>query len=258
MNFKYQYEFLSNYDIDEFIFPRHFDPTYQVKVSDLVERFKKEKNCSEIYNNLTVTTRPYSLYDYVKSLQKEYGNKVASFQFPNYLVLTKHDYFLQKIYSNQLTEMNKDISVLSYENPSRNTYLKYEIGSDSQSQRHFNSFKVLGKFVECLNESKLANRLDLSNLWRNSIKSCLKNRAGKSIINTDLTISINPHSVTFVEPGATNQSIIVPDEYGFVSHFRVLDIGTATAENKNNVYWNTIQQLRLDIEYFLFLVKIFG
>jgi hypothetical protein len=83
--------------------------------------------------------------------------------------------------------------------------------------------------------------------WRNPLVGLVRNHGGKSISNTDLIYSLNPHYATKMKTGMKRQHVDV--EFGFHSHFRNADLTT------NTIMEFPIYMLKVDIEYFMYLVR---
>jgi hypothetical protein len=121
---------------------------------------------------------------------------------------------------------------------------------------YFQSFKNLSRRIEHLDKLYFLNEKNgLDAKWRNILLSFLSTqRLGKSIFNTDLVLSINPHKSDRTRPDAA--CVKVPMDLGFVSHFRDEDISTKINSHQfahvNNF---PIRHLVLDFEYFLFLMR---
>ncbi len=185
-----------------------------------------------------------------------FGSKISMFAFENFLVLQKANEFFEKILRDDFAWVDGQTGQrnLEYVNENRRTHLRFKISNSSSDLNYFQSFKVLKNLTKCLNQSILEAHVNwLPNRWRNPLVSLLNNRYGKSISNTDFVYSLNPHSATQVKYGYEKK--FVSAEHGFASHFRVEDIGTAVASTGNHYLEFSIQMLKVDVEYFLFLVN---
>jgi hypothetical protein len=203
----------------------------------------------------------YSMFEYIEGLHKAFGTNIAMFGFENFLVLQLAEPFYEKILRDDFASVDAQSGrkILHYVNQKRHTHLSFKIENSASDLSYFQSFKTLRNFTKYLNETVLgANVKYLTHRWRNPLVSLLNNRYGKSISNTDFVYSLNPHSATQVKGGTEKR--FVPVEYGFVSHFRVEDIVTDVASTGDHYLDFSIHMLKVDIEYFLFLVanyKIF-
>lgn len=246
--------YLTNYDIDEFIFPRLFNKNYQ---QDLLEQPRDNLNMYEKFNNdVQKAYRRHNMLDYINYLNSIFGERVAQFHFENYLILNEYEHLYDKIFLNVLNREN-GMLVLDYENHQRQTNLRFRIDENNRADMsYFESFKVLSQLVST-HKTKYINQTSewlskIGSKWQNPLASLLDNRNGKSIFNTDYTISINPHKATRIR--ADSFRISVPIKYGFASHFRDEDISSRD-EYGPKVYTYPIRTLVLDIEYFYFLMS---
>jgi hypothetical protein len=82
---KYIYDYISNYDIDELIFPRRDFLTPE-----------ENKICSGVCFNKSFNIS-YSMVEYNQNLIGQYGENVSYFRFDNFLVLGKPEYLAEKI-----------------------------------------------------------------------------------------------------------------------------------------------------------------
>ena len=76
-------------------------------------------------------------------------------------------------------------------------------------------------------------------------------RWGKSIIDTNLTETLNHHSCDTFSRGKKFDTLLT---MGYVSHFRTDISGFLQTDNKKFPFSNVFT----DVEYYLFLCKIFG
>jgi hypothetical protein len=265
-NYKHNYKYLTNYDIDEFIFPRQFNKNHFHELSEreltaVVLNFNKQKS------NFSICGSGSLISDFIQRLVNLYGTRVAYFHFENFLVLNEHENLMDKINNNVLLSVNGGRTLyLDYENTERRTNMRFLIRNDSSwwpasgnsDTAYFQSFKNLSHYIKRLDKVyflKEKNRLELK--WRNVLMSIVSTfRPGKSIFNTDLVLGISPHNSMRIMPDTVR--VRVPMDLGFVSHFRDEDISTKLNENQfahvNNF---PIRHLVLDMEYFLFLVSAY-
>jgi hypothetical protein len=267
--------------VDEIIFPRQLlaNPVAQLDAArELTSRGQVANKC-EHYSNLSsmrnvsssaVATRlpnrttRYSMIDYIDSLASMYGGgaHVAVFDFRDFLVLERVDYMFHKILHDKFTLLNgsseteeKMIKTLEYVNEKQQTSVRYHLGrqdKNSSFAEYLHSFKQLHGVIKCLNETVLTSTSRLMSRWRNPLVTLINNRPGKAICNTDFVYSLNPHTANEVRKGAVKQRVDVAA--GFVSHFRPMDTSTQF-RNEGKFMTMDIDMLKVDIEYFLFLVN---
>jgi len=242
LNFKYEYEYTSNYDIDEFVFPRLVQTSDQIKLFDSV-RQSKNKTCFPMKTNKSELIK-YDLYNYTKYLHNLLGgSSVAYLQFYNTFMLLEFRNLLENIL--KYTTGN----TIQYPKDNRTDSLKI---TDS-SKKLIDDFKQMIPLVDCLNET---NKITMSSdfyksKWNNAYSLRSYSRLGKSIFVTDSTLTVNVHGADNVLSGTSVKS--VPLNYGFVSHFRdFLDVGYEAKINSD------FDILKFDLEYYLFFSNLFA
>lgn len=245
MNFKYAYEYVSNYDFDEFIFPRNFKKNYHLSLDS-----GAGQSCNNIYKSVQKNApKEYNIYKYVKRLTKLYGNNVAYFLFENVLFFNDFELIKEKI--SEVDGLFKQVD--------------YNISSDLDSNitYHFNNASILftidrkndlkflrsipefQHYVNCLNKTIRENEF-FNYKWNNPYATVVNNRKGKSIYNTEHTESYNQHFADNIM--SKSKKKIVPLEMGFVNHFRDDDLRV------NATY--PFSYVVFDIEYYNFLYKL--
>lgn len=231
LNFKHEYEFTTNYDFDEFIFPRKFN-------TDSPKPFVSN-GPSSCLNSMAKFDFNYSMYEYATSLMQEYGNKIANFHFENVVFLTIPE---------SIEFVEKLVSL-----PSDTVYLTDASGarlgvrvSKSQIRKIYELLDVEDT-IQCLNKTIRANT-KLDSIWNVPFALMINNRWGKSLYNTNLTITFNQHHTDNRERGA--RELKVPLDRGFVSHFREHFRGFLTDQTYS--FYN----FRLDLEYYQFLAHL--
>jgi hypothetical protein len=244
MNYRYSYEYLSNYDVDEVIFPRNFQTNFQ---EDVLKQ-SSDASCKQIYSKheerMHSHCLKYDIYDYVTRLQRMYGPYVSSFSFNHFQMLAQYDEFMKKIDSTSMFESNSE-NTLVYTSK-KDTQVEFLI--PKKSTYYFSLLKKLTNLTRCLNRTFLtSSRAMLNYKWTNVMAAPFRNRLGKSIYNCNMTMSINQHGANLVALGTYKAS--VDHEFGFVSHFRSDDTSQASQE--------PITNLKFDIENMFFLINSF-
>jgi hypothetical protein len=262
-NYKHIYKYLTNYDMDEFIFPRRFDKNHFHELSER-ELDAAETQC--VSSNKSNYINGGLISNYIQRLVQFYGTRVAYFHFENYLTLNEHENLMDKIANSVLLTFNGGRTLyLDYENIEKRTNLRFRIRNDSswwsilrngsEDMTYFQSFKYLNNRIKRLDSLYFSNETCvLDAKWRNVLMSFVSaRRPGKSIFNTDLVHSINPHNSMRIKPDSVR--VHVPIDLGYVSHFRDEDISTKFSHGQfAQVNYFPIRHLVLDMEYFLFLV----
>ncbi|RNA26800.1 hypothetical protein BpHYR1_000760 [Brachionus plicatilis] len=186
MKSKFEYEYLTNFDFDEFIFPRMY---HTKRVTELTT----DQNCTG-----KIFSQKANMYQYVKRLESIYGNNIA------------------------IDNLNIKLAVNSYTD-------KFYISSYRKNKDYF----------ECMNSTIMKNNC-LSSKWNNYLGVLVNNRYGKSIYNTNLTLSYNQHHSSYIKWNSFRVTVSL--YHGFVSHFRDTELG-----------WKkrySVQNLFIDSEYY--------
>jgi hypothetical protein len=242
LNFKYEYEYTSNYDIDEFVFPRLDHTIDQINLFDSV-RQTQNKTCNPIKINNSVLMK-YDLYNYTKYLQNLLGgSSVAYLQFYNTFMLLEFRNLLENIL--KYTTGNS----IQYPKDNRTDSLKI---TDS-SKKLIKDFKQMIPLIDCLNETNKINMniMFYKSKWNNAYSLRSYSRLGKSIYVTESTQTVNVHGADNVSPGTSVKT--VPLNYGFVSHFRdFLNVGYEASIKSD------FDILKFDLEYYLFFSNLFA
>jgi hypothetical protein len=229
-SFKYEYEYLANYDFDELIFPRR-----QLNTQESIKCFSNDSD------------RDLSLYSYADNLFQYFGRyTTASLKFE------------QDMYSEIKSNILKFIGdiLISHEkriirlNMTENYYVDYEIKKTHFHLNYINELKNLFKtFSKCFLEPRKSLFNDSSFIkWRKPFAFLMDIRDGKSIFNTEYTIAINQH-FSFSNLFATKTQKI-PIEMGYSSHIR------DHIEGFFNKQKSPITYFILDMEYYKFITDL--
>ncbi len=243
---------MTNYDTDEFILPRHLDRDFHETIE-----FDLNFDCNDTWRNVTTQIehkKPnFNLYNYVVKLIDKYGPNVAHFEFDHFLYVSQFEYLFEMIANNSI-EINKngDRSLVYMHT---NTILRFKV--PNSKFKYFRHLKRLKTLIKCLNETYLfddsSNQTKLHFKWSNSLMMPFTSRPGKSIFNTNYTISINQHNGNLQTP--KSRTVNVDSKLGFVSHMRDQD-----PYFLNKVMFS-LSDLKVDVEYLYFLIvnrKIFS
>lgn len=245
LNYKYQYEYVTNYDFDEIIFPRKFD-VYET--SSVENAFK---NCNQsIIEKSSAINKTYNIYEYANRLFNYYGkNRLTSITFQNSIFIKSNiniELFFNQLFNNKekfFIFLAKKFELKISQNSSINFLMKnyhdYEYSKDVYK---------LYNYAKCLKVNSIKNFEKNFNLFISIVMNS-NGREGKSIFNTDNTESINQHYAS--NKKFLTYRYILPVNRGFTSHFR----------EKYDSFFNhqsiPINYLLIDIEYYLFLLSYF-
>jgi hypothetical protein len=235
-SFKYSYEFVTNYDFDEFIFPRKFTPTH-----DLTYTVNAQLNC--INNSITLPfLSSYDLYNYTLELMRTRANEtVGSLHF-------EHMLFFDTIPENVSQNLaNNDVRKIQFEyKKDLRFYLSLNSVEDFSLANYFVNTKSL---VECLNKTIRASGKVKNDekIWNRVYTVWMDRRKGKSIYNTNYTEFINQH---FADLTSGNGVIFnVPVDRGYASHFRD-DLNYQFFHSQT---YKLSKHFRIDLEFYYFL-----
>jgi hypothetical protein len=254
MSYRYEYEFLTNNDIDEIIFARNSSTSFHRSInfnSNKTAENGDGHNCSSVYQSheglMETECFKFDMYAYAVKLHRIYGWDVAFFEFDHYLFLSYYDVMMRMIQNENLTTEGLDRYLL-YNNYIDNK-VKYTVHSEDE-KKYFKLVRQLTNLTRCLNATFLVNNpARLHHKWTNVITVPFLNRPGKSLFNTNNTISINQHSGSRLEPG--KKPIKVDAKYGYLGHYRNTDTWSMGMNRKS------ITQIHFDIEYLYFLIRSF-
>lgn len=216
MRHKNDFEFLTNLDFDEFIFPRLHDTLFYDT---------KSNSCN--------------MYDYTKRLQNKYGYNIAYFQFDHMLILQNFNDFINKLLHLKM----KQYQSIKYEQNAK--YIKFEL-------KTVEDINILKKYQNITLEVNKLNRTLYNNhfhsKWNNLYGFKMNIRDGKSIFVTDYVQSYNQHFAVHISSNKRGLSVPLID--GYVSHFRDDISGFIIDKTLPFNY------LRFDLEYYLYFLNI--
>lgn len=231
LNFKYEYEFTTNYDFDEFIFPRKFPSNNYT--------YFNSQSTNDCKNSLTQFSFNYSMYEYAMRLTQTYGPNVGFFHFENVMFLTvpENVWFIEKL----LSPVQERIK------------LRVSSGNEATFKISPRNFKQIDEIfqlqmlVECLNVTITEkNRFD--SIWNVPYAILINYRWGKSLYNTNLTITYNQHHSDYLE--SSGRRVFVSIDDGYVAHFRENFGSFLNGECYSFSYF------RFDLEYYQFLAYL--
>ena len=239
INYKYKYELLTNYDIDEVIFPRLMQMNETKKYESL--------HCNKV---LRAYEETYNIYDYAIRLMKDNGRKkYPCLMFKNVVFLPRNAQlgnFLNQLESK--ISKNKDALIPYYDSDNKvQVKFKVETKDFSKASEALDFHKIMTCFIkrDYTDAVKIADEL------KRHIGVYFPSRWGKSIINTNLTETINHHSCD----APSNLKHEADLNVGFASHFRS-NIDVILNEVNNTVY--PFASIVNDIEFSIFLNNLFA
>lgn len=244
LTFKWQYEFTTNYDFDEFIFPRllrasaqNIDP--RLLGPNNTSNSSQDRNCGLLNQEIS----QYSLYEYAKRLNKIANGKVAVFRFKHVVFMhNDHMAFLKKLFASNVTITKEELVDYYYMNTNKKIIFKVL----SYQKGYIDQIRSSQEAIECLNKTISKNEM-FDSIWNSPYAIHVNNRFGKSIFNTDLTETYNQHHSDVNAPDSMVYD--VPMELGYASHYR---------EYIDGFFFNQIYSFNhffVDIEYYKYLAN---
>lgn len=230
-NAKYEYDYLTNYDFDEFILPRKY-PTSEY----LTIKPELDSNCSNFINS-SLKQDNKNIVIYANKLLAKYGKNSAFFEFSDFQLLED----VEQIKTNLLSKNKSE--KLEYSKSHSHFTIKFE--NLQQKKLYENQFILLQPFIDCLNKTIRSDKY-LSSKWNNLYGVIVDNRQGKSIFLTNNTLTIHPHSALSIKP--FTKGVKIPIEIGNAVHIR--DSNSAFRENKKP------NKFSIDLEYYTFLYNL--
>jgi hypothetical protein len=234
LKYKYTYEYLTNYDIDEIIFPRF------LSTNSFENLFDDQTTCKSVKLMDESKLKQYNIYDYIESLFKKYNNdEIGSLKFEHVVFIEDH----QNLTRDLLNFHQEKESVFKFNYI--NNYIDFKI--NAKNRILIQNFKQIIQLVKCLNETYMKN--DRFNYkWNNLYATKIDIRDGKSIFKTDHVESFNQHFAKKLKPGVKIFNVPISD--GFVSHMRDHLFGFFRGQTYSFDY------LKFDFEYYLYLISI--
>lgn len=196
-NFKYTYEFVTNYDFDELIFPR------KNSINN-----KSDLTCDLSYKS------DYNIYNYADRLFRIYSKKskknIGTIHFEHVLFVDHTEDFINKIMKPFIGNSTSRLIGLVQ----GNNILKLSIKKKNYNQ------EIVSKSISTINcLNKTINKINMLKKWNKPYGFLINSRYGKSIYNTNFTEIINQHYVDLLEKNATWIRLSINE--GFSSHFRI-------------------------------------
>ena len=240
LSFKYVYEYVTNYEIDEIIMPRIGD--------SLTKDFDK---CEEKIDCTSIKT--LSLYDYSVKLFKSHGKyKVASMAF-EYVYFVKFgskldDFFKSINNALLLNDTNKvetesnyvTLAIDALANEGQRKHLKFVY--KPKHVDHMKRILQAYKSIKCLRKTSMHDTFDRLMFIK------VDGKMGRSIFNTNFTETISKHHAMTINLAANMKLLPIDIEHGFVGHYR----------DEPFTYFQTavfeITLFDFDIEYYLFFL----
>jgi hypothetical protein len=236
---KYKYQYVSNLDHDELIMPRRFSIYHHETIA---RNLSNKTSCEDVYKNQTNANS--NIYEYFANLQKQYGKRVSTFRFNNFIYMTQTNQIFEDIFRNP-TSTNYTFKDMRLRSPinSKNDMI------------YFNSLKMIKNLTDCLDRKYLDQKLAGPNRKYANVMAKFMKFNSKCVFNTDFVDSIKAHNPDSVK--ANTNEVTIPVEQGVLNHYRDHDYGYAGGEG-NFFPAESIRDWIVDLEFFSFLVKHFN
>ena len=205
---RHSYAYLTNYDFDELLFPRH------MPVDDFAPLFDA-RNTSSCLQPISSTVK-YDIYTYAERLVAKYerglwSRRVAALHF---------EHFLAMPIKNENAKNDLEVHDIINEHGEINFRLNGRLVTTSISSNadvsSVQMYKKLIALTQCLiNNTRIKN---FDRLWTSPFLLRVDGRYGKSLIVTDFTETLNQHGPDTIAPNS--QFKFVSFEDGISSHYR--------------------------------------
>ena len=237
LNFKYEYELLTSYDVDEIIFPR-------LNLMDNLKKFESF-DCSV---DIQTFNPKYNLYNYGINLLNSFGrDNIPCLMFKHVVFLPNGPELESLILEISDLIESKAEGKVSYNGKNKESRVSHDISKQNFDQA--NDVVKFHKISSCLNKLYIKNE-NVGAEFQRYLAVYFDSRYGKSIIHTNLTETLNHHSCDTFTHGLKYDT---PLNYGFASHFRAVIDGFLQGD-RGFPFKNVFS----DIEYYLFLCNTLG
>lgn len=223
-SFKYEYEFMTNFDFDELLFPRRIDT-----------------------NNYSTLLAPstfaqpisYDIYEYSRGLVDAYGSHACGFHFEHVMFVDNFNYtFIQQAISRS--------QFVYYRYHNKNQFvLRFKLLESDEPMILF--LEKSQPMLVALNETVWTSQKKLDDIWKTPFAIRFNVRFGKSLFVSQLTELYTQHSVLYISNRDAKEMITVPLSQGFSSHFREKIEGFFDGKKIN------FNNFIVDLEYYQFL-----
>ena len=233
MKTRYVYEYVTNYDFDEIIFPR------QMQIND----YSPYMNLSSCGHLKPFQKIRYNIYDYIHGLHTRYereDNKlIGALHFEHYLAVSSSANFFEVV---KQTDNHVHLNLNG-----RDVFL--EIGNTQADNSLLEAFKHVLGLIECLFKRNRFTYFDY--VWTSPFLVRIDDRIGKSVYVTNRTELINQHGPEVKQLLPNTEFKLVPIQDGFSGHYR--------PSGMDHFPFNfslTSDKVRFELEFYLLLLKI--
>lgn len=233
-NFKYEYEFMSNYDFDEIIFPRVF----------ATNDYQNRSSVATCNDDALKKPLDYNIYKFARRLVDQFGSNVASFHFEHVLFLDNFD----ESFIDRLVAANGESKKVEYTYYKNQKKVKFTVNNEVDAAK-IDFIKKNRELAKCLSE-KINKSGKFDPLWNSAYAINFNNRLGKSLFVSNLTELFSQHITELVKP--KSKMIRIPIDIGFCSHFRE-NIGFFFDHREFDLDFIFSSHFQFDIEYLNFL-----
>ena len=233
MKTRYVYEYVTNYDFDEIIFPR------QMQIND----YSPYMNLSSCGHLKPFQKIRYNIYDYIHGLHTRYereDNKlIGALHFEHYLAVSSSANFFEVV---KQTDNHVHLNLNG-----RDVFL--EIGNTQADNSLLEAFKHVLGLIECLFKRNRFTYFDY--VWTSPFLVRIDDRIGKSVYVTNRTELINQHGPEVKQLLPNTQFKLVPIKDGFTGHYRPYGMDHFPFN-----FSLTSGRLKLELEFYMLLLEI--
>ena len=230
LNFKYKYEMVTNYDVDEIIFPR------SIKMNELIKYDFKSLDCESYHKKFKIS---YNIYDYATQLFNMMGNNSAAcLMFKNVMFAFNDKNFEDFILKTESLVSNANTTnyLIAYESVFNKSM---KIGMKNDQLDQFRLLSNLSRISKCKIKSNF-------NQFNRIFAFLSEIQYGKSILRTSVVETINQHSSDEMSNGYSKKE--APLTHGFSSHFR--------EHYEYFIKDSFFHEIVFDIEFFSFFLNL--
>jgi hypothetical protein len=245
LNYKYTYELLSNYDIDELIFPRNY------KMDEHHSEYHSIFYSPSCNQDIRIFNQNYHIYNYSIKLFNEYNIRTTACLKFSYVEFLSHTESLGN-FLNRLDDfvVNRKIGKIAYIDNQRQVTINFLL-TDFDFLPAYDMLEIHKKISCYFNKDKI--KIKIAAEFQRHLAIDLPSETGKSIINTKLaeTLNFDKFCETYSSTAGMQQ---VNSNKGFVSHFNK-EIHEILNDNDSDFY--PFSRVVSDTEFSVFINNLY-
>ncbi len=246
LNYKYTYELLSNYDIDEIIFPRNY------KMDEHHSEYHSILYSPSCNQDIRVFNQNYHIYNYSIKLFNEYNIRTTACLKFSYVEFLSHTESLGN-FLNRLDDfvVNRKIGKIAYIDNQRQVTINFVL-TDFDFLPAYDILEFHKKISCYLKKDKI--KIKIADEFQRHLAIDLPNESGKSIINTKLAETLNFDKFCETYSSSSSGMQQVNSNKGFVSHFHK-EIHEILNDNDSDFY--PFSRVVSDTEFSVFINNLY-